>query len=124
MLYTIESHVKNMEKIILDPAVGELDGGSDPAMSMSVATEGASGVDVKISGITYQVGETVEQARGIFELFEEVIVNDLGGDLSDVTIFRFHVQEDVFTTELRQELHELRHDLFEYPDYPPLPPRR
>ena len=107
-----------MEKTILGPAMGELDDGTDPAMSIGVATECTSGIDVSLSGLIYPDGNTLEQAEGIFEIIEEVIVDDLNGDLADITLLRLYIRDDVFTTELRQNLHELRHDLFEYPDFP------
>ncbi|MFC4436675.1 MULTISPECIES: RidA family protein [Natrialbaceae] len=107
-----------MEKIILGPAMGELDDGSDPAMSIGVATECASGIDVSLPGLIYPDGNTIEQAKGMFEIIEEIIVDDLNGCLADITLLRLYVRDDVFTTELRQNLHELRHDLFEYPAFP------
>ncbi|MDG5821862.1 RidA family protein [Natronococcus sp. A-GB7] len=107
-----------MEKIILGPGMGELEDGTDPAMSIGVATERASGIDVSLSGLIYPDGNTIEQAKSIFEIIEEVIADDLNGDFADITLLRLYIRDDVFTTELRQDLHELRHDLFEYPDFP------
>lgn len=109
---------RDMEKTILGPSMGELEDGTDPAMSIGVATECASGIDVSLSGLIYPDGNTIEQAESIFEIIEEVIVDDLNGDFADITLLRLYIRDDVFTTELRQDLHELRRDLFEYPDFP------
>ena len=102
-----------MEKIILGPEMGELDDGSDPAMSI-----GASGVAVSLSGLIYPVGNTAEQAEGIFDIIEEIVVDDLGGSLADITTLRIYIRDDVFTTELRNDLHKIRRDRFNYPDFP------
>lgn len=107
-----------MEKIILGPGMGELDDGSDPAMSIGVATECASGVAVSLSGLINPAGSTTEQAEGIFDIIEEIIVDDLSGSLDDITHLRLYVRDDVFTTELRNDLHQLRRDRFDYPDFP------
>ncbi|WP_440770021.1 Rid family hydrolase [Natronorubrum sp. DTA28] len=107
-----------MEKIVLGPAMGELDDGTEPAMSVGVATECAAGLDVSLSGLIHPDGSPIEQARRIFEIIEEIIEDDLDGDLTDITLLRFYVRDDALTTELRQQLHELRRDLFDYPDFP------
>jgi enamine deaminase RidA (YjgF/YER057c/UK114 family) len=107
-----------MEKTILYPAMGELDDGSDPAMSIGVATECASGIRVSLSGLINPIGDTIKQAEGIFNIIEEIIVDDLNGELADIIHLRLYVRDDVFTTELRHDLHELRRDLFDYPDFP------
>jgi hypothetical protein len=39
---------RHMEKTILDPAMGGLEGGTDPPMSIGIATECASGLNVTL----------------------------------------------------------------------------
>ncbi|WP_440766166.1 hypothetical protein [Natronorubrum sp. DTA7] len=102
-----------MEKIVLAPAMGELDDGTDPAMSVGVATECAAGLDVSLSGLIYPDGSPIEQARHIFEIIDEIVEDDLGGDLSDITLLRFYVRDDVLTSAFRHQLHDLRRDLFD-----------
>lgn len=107
-----------MEKTYLGPGLGELDDGSDPAMSFGVATQRTDGVDVSLSGMIHPEGSPVEQARVVFEMIEDVIVNDLDGDLTDVTRLRFYVRDSELTPELRNELHEIRRERFPKPEYP------
>ncbi|UIO99019.1 RidA family protein [Halobaculum sp. CBA1158] len=107
-----------MERTYLGPGLGELDDGSDPAMSFGVATERSDGVDVALSGLIHPEGTPVEQTAVVFEMIEDMIVDDLGGEMGDVTRLRFYVREDVLTADLRRELHELRRDVFSAPEYP------
>lgn len=83
---------QRMRKIHLGPEMGELEDGSDPAMSIAVATERADGVDLKISGLVHPAGTTVEQAETVFELVEGVVANDLNGRSDDITNLRFYVR--------------------------------
>ena len=107
-----------MDRTYLGPGMGELEDGSDPAMSVGVATERADGVDVALSGLIHPEGAPIEQAAVVFEIIEDVIVNDLEGAMSDVTRLRFYVRDDVLTADVRRELHELRRDVFSAPAYP------
>lgn len=107
-----------MEKVILGPGMGQLDDGTDPAMSVGVATERSDGVDVSLSGLIYPEGGPREQAEGVFEIIEDILTNDLGGVMADITLLRIYVREEHLTAELRQQLHELRREIFEAPEYP------
>jgi enamine deaminase RidA (YjgF/YER057c/UK114 family) len=69
-------------------------------------------------GLIYPEGSTNEQARSVFEILEEIIVDDLRGELTEITLLRLYVRDDVFTAELRHNLHRLRHNLVKYPDLP------
>lgn len=107
-----------MKKIHLGPAVGELEDGSAPAMSIGVATERTDGVELTLSGLIHPEGTTTEQAETIFEIIEDIVVNDLDGRVADITLLRFYVREENLTAEVRSELHELRRELFDAPEYP------
>lgn len=110
--------MQSMEKIHLGPGLGELEDGSDPAMSVGVATERADGVQFELSGLVHPDGSPVEQAETIFEMIEDIVGNDLGGSLGDVLSLRFYVRDDSLTDDVRQNLHELRRDVFDAPEYP------
>ena len=57
-----------MEKILLGPEMGTLADGTDPAMSIGVATARATGVELSLSGLVSPDGDPVEQADGIFDV--------------------------------------------------------
>ncbi|WP_303657726.1 Rid family hydrolase [Halobaculum litoreum] len=98
--------------------MGELDDGSDPAMSVAVATERSSGVQVDFSGLVHPDGSPTEQCRTAFEVVEDVLVNDLDGSMNDVTVLRFYVRDAVLDGDLREDLHAVRREFFESPEYP------
>ncbi|WP_276273754.1 RidA family protein [Haloarcula litorea] len=107
-----------MRKLHLGPGLGELDDGTDPAMSVGVATERATGTDLRLSGLVHPDGTPVEQARHVFETVADVVVNDLGGATGDVTMLRFYVRSDRLTDALRRELHAVRREFFDAPEFP------
>lgn len=107
-----------MERIRLGPGMGELEDGSDPAMSVGVATERSDGVEVSLSGLVHPEGTPVEQAEVIFEIIADILTNDLDGAMADITLLRFYVRDEELTAETRQELHELRREIFDAPAYP------
>lgn len=78
----------------------------------------ASNFRIALSGLLHREGRPLEQAQAIFDAIEDIVVNDLDGELADVCRLKFYIQEDVFTTEFRNQLHELRRDRFACPDYP------
>jgi enamine deaminase RidA (YjgF/YER057c/UK114 family) len=98
--------------------MGELEDGSDPAMSVGVATERSDGVEVSLSGLVHPEGTPVEQAEVIFEIIADILTNDLDGAMADITLLRFYVRDEELTAETRQELHELRREIFDAPAYP------
>lgn len=107
-----------MEKILLGPGMGELDDGTDPAMSVGVATERTDGVEVSLSGLVHPEGTPLEQAEVVFEIIADILTNDLDGEMADVTRLRFYVRDEQVTAETRQQLHELRREVFDAPAYP------
>lgn len=107
-----------MEKILLGPGMGELDDGTDPAMSVGVATERTDGVEVSLSGLVHPKGTPVEQAEVVFEIIADILTNDLDGEIADITRLRFYVRDEQLTAETRQQLHELRREAFDAPTYP------
>jgi enamine deaminase RidA (YjgF/YER057c/UK114 family) len=98
--------------------MGELEDGSDPAMSVGVATERSDGVEVSLSGLVHPEGTPGEQAEVIFEIIADILTNDLDGAMADITLLRFYVRDEELTAETRQELHELRREIFDAPAYP------
>jgi enamine deaminase RidA (YjgF/YER057c/UK114 family) len=107
-----------MEKVSLGPGMGELEDGTEPAMSVGIATERATGLDLSLSGLVHPSGGPVEQASVIFEMIEDILTNDLGGTMDDVTRLRFYVRDEQLTSETRQDLHELRRKRFSSTAYP------
>lgn len=87
-------------------------------MSVGVATERTDGVEVSLSGLVHPEGTPVEQAEVIFEIIEDILTNDLDGAMADVTRLRFYVRDEELSAETRQNLHELRREVFESPEYP------
>jgi enamine deaminase RidA (YjgF/YER057c/UK114 family) len=63
-------------------------------------------------------GDVEEQAREILSSVREVICDDLGGELADVTHLRLFVREDVLDEDARAALHRVRRQTFEWPHYP------
>jgi enamine deaminase RidA (YjgF/YER057c/UK114 family) len=107
-----------MRKIHLGPELGELADGSDPAMSIGVATKRPGGTTLELSGLVHPTGSIGEQARGAFDVIEEVVCEDLDGAMADVTRLRFYVRDEQLTDENRAELHALRREYFDAPEYP------
>jgi len=107
-----------MEKTLLGPEMGELTDGTAPAMSIGVTTERANGRDVSLSGLVYPEGSPAEQADGVFDIVEDILTNDLDGQMADVTLLRFYVREEFLTDDVRVQLHECRRERFEAPEYP------
>lgn len=51
-------------------------------------------------------------------MIEEVVCEDLDGAMADVTRLRFYVRDEQLTDENRAELHALRREYFDAPEYP------
>lgn len=48
----------------------------------------------------------------------EIVGEDLGGSMDDVTRLRWYVRDDALTSANRALLHEVRSEFFERPHYP------
>lgn len=66
--------------------MGELEDDSAPAMSIGVATERMDGVKLTLSGLIHPEGTTTDQVETIFEIIEDIVVNDLDGRVADITL--------------------------------------
>jgi len=109
-----------MRKTVLAPGYGELSDGSEPATSLGQVLHRPEGLEVTLSGAlapTFE-GGVEAQAREVFSYVREVICDDLGGELADVTHLRLFVREDVLDDGTRAALHRVRRQTFEWPHYP------
>jgi enamine deaminase RidA (YjgF/YER057c/UK114 family) len=107
-----------MRKTVLAPGVGELADGSEPASSIGQAVHRADGMAVTLSGLVHPEGDVEEQTRGIVSTIREIVCDDLGGELMDVTHLRIFVRGEALDAESRAAIHRVRRQAFEWPHYP------
>lgn len=107
-----------MRKTILAPGSGELDDGTDPAVSRGTVIHAPGGLDVTLSGTMVPEGDLERQTREILSYVRSVVCDDLGGELEDVTHLRFFVRDGALTPEANTTIHRVRRQTFEWPHYP------
>ncbi|WP_458188712.1 RidA family protein [Haladaptatus sp. NG-WS-4] len=109
-----------MKKTVLAPEYADIDSDEldTTASSLGVVTHREGYRKVVLSGALWPEGGLEDQTRTVLEYVREVVCDDLGGSMDDVTSLRFFVRDDVLTPENRTLIHEVRSALFELPHYP------
>lgn len=109
-----------MKKTVLAPKLGELasDELATAVSSVGVVTEREEHRKVALSGLVWPDGSLGTQTRTVLEHVEEIICDDLGGSMDDVTQVRWYVRDEALTSENRTRMHEVRAEFFDPPHYP------
>lgn len=109
-----------MEKTVLAPELGEIssDELDTTVSSVGVVTECADHRQVSLSGLVWPEGDLETQTRTLLDHVTELVRDDLGGSMDDVTRVRWYVRSDALTTDNRATMHEVRAEFFERPHYP------
>lgn len=107
-----------MRKTVIEPGYGELADGESPASSVGVVVHGEDGYDVTLSGLVAPGGDVETQTRETLSVVREIVCDEFGGELADVTKLRYYVRESALSPESRATIHRVRRQTFEYPHYP------
>ncbi len=109
-----------MKKTVLAPDYGDINSDEldTTASSLGVVTHREGFRKVVLSGALWPEGNLEAQTRTLLEYVREVMCDDLGGSMDDVTLLRFFVRDDALTTKNRARMHEIRAEFFELPHYP------
>lgn len=86
-------------------------------MAYGVVTHRDGYKHVDFSGSVWTEGDIAEQTRRILS-HKRNAIDELGGSMDDVTVFRAFVREEALTRENQTRMHEVRAEFFERPHYP------
>ena len=109
-----------MKKTVLAPEMSDIDSEKleTTASSVGVVTHREGYRKVALSGLVWPEGNLQTQTRTVLEHVAEIVGENLGGSMDDVTATRWYVREDALTAENRARMHEVRAEFFDLPHYP------